>query len=141
MREIKYKARRVDNGKWVEGHFMVFNDRCYFNKWSYGPDFPELDSKDFYEVHSETVCQYIKTVDGVDIYENDKLKIDEDLSVYCLIEWCEKRGAFIINVYGYGISYGEGSQEIISDNISKYDENIYDIEDISVEDLIGNIHD
>jgi len=134
-REIKFKAKRVDNGDWVYGYYFKCNT---YNK-TYIYDLEGLQIR--HEVIPETVCQFITTIDGVAIYENDKLKGDDDLCVYCLIEWSEQRGRFEVNDYGYGISYGEGSQEIISNDICLVDENIYDIEDIDIKDLTGNKHD
>jgi hypothetical protein len=85
--------------------------------------------------------RFIKTIDEVDIYENDKLEGNEyNLCCYSLIEYDEENGRFQINDYGYNISIGEGSQEIIGNEVEKVDENIYDIEDIDVKDLIPSIN-
>lgn len=135
-REIKFKAKRVSDGKWVFGDLMHYNGLCYITPHSYSSK-----NIDDFEVKPETVCQLIKTVDGVEIYENDKLKGDDDLCVYCLIEWDETNGRYQINDYGYEISCGEGNHEVISNEVSLVDENIYNIEDIDIKDIIGNIND
>jgi hypothetical protein len=139
-REIKFRGKRVDKNEWAYGSLIQKEGYSAIVIFDKGHDavynaYLEL------QVIPESVGQFIKTTGNVDIYEGDKLRGDEDnLSCYCLIEWDEENGRFQINDYGYGISIGEGSQEIIGDTIEKVDEYIYDIEDISVSDLIGNIH-
>jgi hypothetical protein len=69
MREIKFKAKTINDNKWVYGFYTenfnnsLIDEAVHFD--SIG------NSESVYHVDPETVCQYIKTFKGVDVYEND----------------------------------------------------------------------
>lgn len=93
MREILFKAKRIDNGKWVEGcyakkhdllgkeeHFIFFEDK--HNTWRCT------------EVDPETLCQFTGLCgkNGNKIWENDILMAHLDESypedvTYETVEW------------------------------------------------------
>lgn len=78
MREILFRAKRVDNGEWVEGYFAIGKwyldekeryailpiDLCFY---------PHCEINEWIEIDPETVCQYTGMVDknGNRIWEND----------------------------------------------------------------------
>lgn len=93
MREILFKAKRIDNGKWVEGYYqkrydllgneehLIFHADSY-NVWEYA------------EIVPETLCQFTGLCDryGDKIWENDILMAHLDESypedaTYETVEW------------------------------------------------------
>ena len=59
MREILFKAKRIDNGEWVEGCLLVLDDETYRIATSCLQGIAEqLLEVCAYEVDQSTVCQY-----------------------------------------------------------------------------------
>ena len=96
---IKFKAKRLDNGEWVKGDLV--------HSTSYvGISYPSDEFSDVPIVHRvdpSTVCQFtgLKDKEGKEIFEGDLL-YDEDSGIVSAIKWkrniCgyvyEKAGAF-----------------------------------------------
>ena len=76
MREILFRAKRVDNGEWVEGYYTKLK---WCNNIIYVaiPDGAEIYSGnslyEMYEINPETICQYTgkSDEDGKKIFEGD----------------------------------------------------------------------
>ena len=95
MREILFKAKRIDNGEWIEGHYT----ECR------GETFIGIDTSSMFEifcppvirwfkVSSETICQFTGLCDknGKKIWENDIMMAHLDESypenaTYVAVEW------------------------------------------------------
>ena len=84
MREILFKAKRKDNGKWVEGYYTECNGKTFIgiNISIYGDIFEVLCTPviRWFEVDHETLCQFTGRCDryGNKIWENDILKTWSD---------------------------------------------------------------
>lgn len=77
MREILFKAKRKDNGEWVEGYYTECNGKTFIgiNISIYGDIFEVLCTPviRWFEVDPETLCQFTGMTDknGVRIWKND----------------------------------------------------------------------
>ena len=91
MREILFKAKRLDNGAWVEGSLITYKDGTAFICCEdYIPDV--LNN---YEVDPSTVCEYtgLKDKNGKRIFEGDNVYDPHENSIYT-VEWNENNAIF-----------------------------------------------
>lgn len=95
MRENLFKAKKWDNGEWIEGYFVKIKDVTEHNLILTG-ELSKGAYTDFigYEVDPETLCQFTGLCDknGKRIWENDILMAHSDESypenvTYETIEW------------------------------------------------------
>ena len=78
MREILFKAKRIDNGEWVEG--LIWKKKYNTDK-IFISCFPDKDdNEEVFVVDPNTICQYTGLTDknGNKIWENDILRYSYD---------------------------------------------------------------
>lgn len=84
MREILFKAKRIDNGEWVKGYLVEARHNTYFDGCRIiDMDGINYDGLDYYEpsfmsfvIDKDTICQFtgLTNKNGQKIWENDIVK-------------------------------------------------------------------
>ena len=79
MREILFKAKRIDNGEWVEGYYLNIAKINHFictGKIKLDGALKGIIAPEMYEIDPDTLCQYTGITDksGQKIWENDVLR-------------------------------------------------------------------
>lgn len=73
VENIKFKAKRLDNGEWVIGSFVVMKIPA-LRKTTIG--IVAADGATLHEIDTSTVCQFtgLKDCEGNELYEHDVIK-------------------------------------------------------------------
>ena len=95
-RQILFKAKKKDNGEWVEGGYFSepYTEKKFIICWnSFGLGFNE-----FIEVDPDTICQFTGLTDknGKKIWENDIVELPDE-NVYFKCEWEKDTARFVLN--------------------------------------------
>lgn len=100
MREILFRAKRIDNGEWVEGQYAYILNSKTENGEPIKHFICNGTNVFNYEVNPETLCQYtgLNSRNGKKIWENDIIRVensvDEGTGVVVFYEgvWYVNRG-------------------------------------------------
>lgn len=103
MREILFKAKRKDNGEWVEGYCIPGMKLPGYDGKN---DFIVMSDGDYFAIDQETICQYtgLTDKDGKKIWENDIVELPDEEG-YFTCEWEEDAARFVMNGDGLTVNF------------------------------------
>ena len=92
---IKFKAKRLDNGEWVCGYFYEENDNTYIIENRQKEC--KLNRNLTYQVDPETVCQFtgLKDCEGKEVWEGDIIKNHDFQFEKRTVTWANCQSCFI----------------------------------------------
>ena len=116
MKEILFKAKKIDNGEWIEGGSIIqfldngvrsvympqFNTKCICTHDDVTDDILEFTNCRFCKVNPETVCRYTGLTDknGKKICENNICIVYSDnldeKDRYFIVKWDDDGARFIL---------------------------------------------
>lgn len=93
IENIKFKAKRLDNGEWCKGYFYEENGNTYIIENRQKESM--LNRNVTYDVAPSTVCQFtgLKDCDGASIYEHDLLRSEKTDSTFEVV-WNQGNSSF-----------------------------------------------
>nr|DAU98470.1 MAG TPA: YopX protein [Caudoviricetes sp.] len=100
IENIKFKAKRLDNGEWIIGSFVVMKIPA-LSKTTIG--IVAAGGATLHEIDPSTICQFTGLTDckGKEIWEHDLLQSQETKAIYEVV-WDENGGFIIKNSVGGG---------------------------------------
>lgn len=111
MRNIAFRAKRKDNGEWVEGYYVYCRKRHYIlpilNKEI---GFDEREDK-WIEIDPSTLCQYTGLTDkkGDNIWKNDICIIEngtlDEEDGYFVCKWDDETARYVLDGDGLFIDF------------------------------------
>lgn len=98
VENIKFKAKRLDNGEWCEGYFYEENGNTYIIENRQKES--KLNRNITYQVDPSTVCQFtgLKDCKGREVWEGDILQDVDDDNIKYVVTFGE--GAFFARKVG-----------------------------------------
>ena len=123
VENIKFKAKRLDNGEWIIGSFVVMNIPA-LSKTTIG--IVVAGGATLYEIDPSTVCQFTGLIDmnGVEVYENDIVKAVDWEETICNVEYkdygfclCDK--SFRDNVMPLFVAVGNCDIYVVGNKFDK----------------------
>ena len=101
-REILFKAKLADTGKWIVGQRVILCNQTYIipeNQQFRHPGDPDIENS-FIEVIPETVCQFSGLPDknGVKVFEGDNVRVNGSMYDTVTVKYLD--GAFCIGIDG-----------------------------------------
>lgn len=97
IENIKFKAKRLDNGKWVEGYFYAECSNAYIIEDRQSESM--LNRNDAHQIDPSTVCQFtgMRDCEGKEIWESDI--VHDNYAPLCIdnlyeVVYIEEEGAF-----------------------------------------------
>lgn len=148
-REILFRAKRIDNGGWVEGYYIQAEGKHFIIKYGMicgNNDFLSMDDE-YAEIDHTTLSQFTgwKDSHGNRIFENDIVEIvSSPRTSYKYLMWWNREmnlmeAVQLESIYFNGADYGDGNPQFTYETFCLMLQDPWgDFKDIKV---IGNLFD